>query len=124
MLADSDYRHALEMDLEPFKGLLLAVFFIAVGAGIDFGLLGRMPVLLLGIVVGFMALKLAVLWLLAIVFRMPRADASRFSVRAGTGRRIRVRARRVRAGTSAHRRGGGRVARRSRRDLDGARAPD
>jgi monovalent cation:proton antiporter-2 (CPA2) family protein len=85
VLADSDYRHELEMDLEPFKGLLLAVFFIAVGAGIDFGLLGRMPVLLLGIVVGFMAVKLAVLWLLAGVFRMPRADASRFSFSLAQG---------------------------------------
>src|SRR5918993_1452764 len=85
VLADSDYRHELEMDLEPFKGLLLAVFFIAVGAGIDFGLLGRMPVLLLGIVVGFMAVKLAVLGLLAGVFRMPRADASRFSFSLAQG---------------------------------------
>ncbi len=85
VLADSDYRHELEMDLEPFKGLLLAVFFIAVGAGIDFALLERMPVLLLGIVVGFMALKLVVLWLLAVAFRMSRADASRFSFSLAQG---------------------------------------
>ena len=44
-----------------------------------------MPVLLLGIVVGFMALKLVVLWLLAIAFRMPRADASRFSFSLAQG---------------------------------------
>jgi monovalent cation:proton antiporter-2 (CPA2) family protein len=85
VLADSEYRHELEMDLEPFKGLLLAVFFIAVGAGIDFALLARMPVVLLGIVIGFMALKLVVLWLLAVVFRMPRADASRFSFSLAQG---------------------------------------
>jgi len=73
------------MDLEPFKGLLLAVFFIAVGAGIDFALLERMPLVLLGIVLGFMAIKLAVLWLLAAAFRMQRADASRFSFSLAQG---------------------------------------
>ncbi len=85
VLADSEYRHELEMDLEPFKGLLLAVFFIAVGAGIDFALLERMPMVLLGIVLGFMAIKLAVLWLLAVAFRMQRADASRFSFSLAQG---------------------------------------
>jgi monovalent cation:proton antiporter-2 (CPA2) family protein len=85
VLADSEYRHELEMDLEPFKGLLLAVFFIAVGAGIDFALLERMPLVLLGIVLGFMAIKLAVLWLLAAAFRMQRADASRFSFSLAQG---------------------------------------
>jgi monovalent cation:proton antiporter-2 (CPA2) family protein len=85
VLADSEYRHELEMDLEPFKGLLLAVFFIAVGSGIDFALLERMPAVLLGIVIGFMALKLVVLWLLAVAFRMPPADASRFSFSLAQG---------------------------------------
>jgi monovalent cation:proton antiporter-2 (CPA2) family protein len=85
VLADSEYRHELEMDLEPFKGLLLAVFFIAVGAGIDFALLERMPLVLLGIVFGFIALKLAVLWVLAAAFRMQRADASRFSFSLAQG---------------------------------------
>ena len=85
VLADSDYRHELEMDLDPFKGLLLAVFFIAVGAGIDFALLERMPMVLLGIVFGFMAIKLAVLWLLAGAFRMHVADASRFSFSLAQG---------------------------------------
>ena len=52
VLAESEYRHELEMDLEPFKGLLLAVFFIAVGAGIDFSLLLGQPLLILGLVAG------------------------------------------------------------------------
>ena len=85
VLADSDYRHELEMDLEPFKGLLLAVFFIAVGSGIDFTLLATMPGVLLGTVLGFMAVKLAVLWLLAVVYGMQRADASRFSFSLAQG---------------------------------------
>jgi monovalent cation:proton antiporter-2 (CPA2) family protein len=85
VLADSEYRHELEMDLEPFKGLLLAVFFIAVGAGIDFALLARMPGVLVGTVLGFMAIKLGVLWLLSAAFRMPTADASRFSFSLAQG---------------------------------------
>jgi monovalent cation:proton antiporter-2 (CPA2) family protein len=85
VLADSEYRHELEMDLEPFKGLLLAVFFIAVGSGIDFTLLARLPVALTTTVFGFMAIKLGVLWLLAAAFRMSRADASRLSLSLAQG---------------------------------------
>src|SRR6185503_6432215 len=85
VLADSEYRHELEMDLEPFKGLLLAVFFIAVGSGIDFTLLVRMPAELTGTVLGFMALKLVVLLVLAALFRMSRADASRFAFSLAQG---------------------------------------
>ena len=43
LLASSEYRHALETDIEPFKGLLLGLFFISVGMSIDFGLLERAP---------------------------------------------------------------------------------
>ena len=45
LLASSEYRHALETDIEPFKGLLMGLFFIAVGMSIDFGLLARGPLL-------------------------------------------------------------------------------
>jgi glutathione-regulated potassium-efflux system ancillary protein KefC len=48
LLADSEYRHALETDLEPFKGLLLGLFFIAVGMSIDFGVLLVQPLLIAG----------------------------------------------------------------------------
>jgi monovalent cation:proton antiporter-2 (CPA2) family protein len=85
VLADSEYRHELEMDLEPFKGLLLAVFFIAVGSGIDFTLLARFPVELAGLVAGFVAVKLAVLGLLAAWFRMSRTDGSRFAFSLAQG---------------------------------------
>lgn len=80
VLAESEYRHELEMDLDPFKGLLLAVFFIAVGAGIDFSLLLGAPLQLLGLVAGFIALKLVVLYVLARAFRMNGADSSRFAL--------------------------------------------
>jgi monovalent cation:proton antiporter-2 (CPA2) family protein len=85
VLAESEYRHELEMDLDPFKGLLLAVFFIAVGAGIDFSLLGSQPGTIAGLVLGLIAIKLAVLYMLARAFRMNTPDASRFSFSLAQG---------------------------------------
>jgi monovalent cation:proton antiporter-2 (CPA2) family protein len=85
LLAESEYRHELEGDLDPFKGLLLGVFFMAVGSRIDFAMLGEMPLMLTAIVIGFVVIKLAVLWLLGAVFRMSRADASRFSFSLAQG---------------------------------------
>lgn len=70
LLADSEYRHALEADLEPFKGLLLGLFFIAVGMSVDFGVLLAQPWRIVLMAAGFLALKLAVLWLLARFFGM------------------------------------------------------
>ena len=74
LLADSEYRHALETDLEPFKGLLLGLFFIAVGMSVDFGVFGDHPWLILGLVAGFLAIKLAVLFALSFVFRIARGQ--------------------------------------------------
>lgn len=85
VLADSEYRHELEMDLQPFKGLLLAIFFIAVGAGIDFKLIMQMPMLLLSGLAAFLVLKLATQVGLARLFKMNWPDASRFSVSLAQG---------------------------------------
>ena len=85
VLAESEYRHELEMDLDPFKGLLLAVFFMAVGAGIDFSLFLSQPVTLIGLVIGFIVLKLAVLYALGRLFRMKDGDPSRFAFSLGQG---------------------------------------
>lgn len=57
LLAGSEYRHALETDIEPFKGLLMGLFFIAVGMSIDFGLMASRPLLIASLVVGFTLLK-------------------------------------------------------------------
>jgi glutathione-regulated potassium-efflux system ancillary protein KefC len=61
LLAGSEYRRALETDIEPFKGLLMGLFFIAVGMSIDFALLAAKPALVLGLLVGFQLLKLGAL---------------------------------------------------------------
>ncbi len=70
VLANSEYRHELESDIEPFKGLLLGLFFIAVGASIDFALILAQPLLILGLVLGIVSVKLAVLLALGRLFRL------------------------------------------------------
>jgi len=64
LLADSEFRPALEADIDPFKGLLLGLFFIAVGMSVNFGLLATVPGLVLALVLGLVALKFAVLFAL------------------------------------------------------------
>lgn len=70
VLANSEYRHELESDIEPFKGLLLGLFFMAVGASIDFQLLLTHPWLILGIVASVILLKALVLLSLGKIFRL------------------------------------------------------
>ena len=64
LLADSEYRHELEADLEPFKGLLLGLFFIAVGMSVNLGLAAEAPLKVLAITAGLMAAKGLVLYAL------------------------------------------------------------
>ncbi|AOY92443.1 glutathione-regulated potassium-efflux system protein KefC [Cupriavidus sp. USMAA2-4] len=79
LLADSEYRHALEADIEPFKGLLLGLFFMAVGMSIDFGVLAQAPWQVLGLVAAFVAIKVAVLALLAPRFAIARGQRLLFA---------------------------------------------
>lgn len=62
LLADSEYRHELQADIEPFKGLLLGLFFMAVGMAADLGQLLHQPLQVLGLALGLMLLKAAVLY--------------------------------------------------------------
>jgi glutathione-regulated potassium-efflux system ancillary protein KefC len=71
LLASSEYRHALETDIEPFKGLLMGLFFIAVGMSIDFGLLATQPLFLAVLVIGFVTLKTLTLLLVGRVTGVP-----------------------------------------------------
>ncbi len=70
ILANSEFRHELESDIEPFKGLLLGLFFISVGASIDFNLIAEKPLLIAGLVIGLMTLKGLVLLALGKFFGM------------------------------------------------------
>jgi glutathione-regulated potassium-efflux system ancillary protein KefC len=80
LLAESEYRRELETDIEPFKGLLLGLFFIAVGMSIDFAVVIGKPLLVAGIVVGFLALKAVVLWAMARAMPIPLAERPPFIV--------------------------------------------
>jgi glutathione-regulated potassium-efflux system ancillary protein KefC len=71
LLAESEYRRELETNIEPFKGLLLGLFFIAVGMGVDFGVLAQFPLQMVGIVVGFLAIKGLVIYGLARAMGVP-----------------------------------------------------
>lgn len=70
VLATSEYRHELESDIDPFRGLLLGLFFMTVGAGIDFALLWQNLFTVLGLTLGLMVLKALVLLSLAFVFKV------------------------------------------------------
>lgn len=80
VLANSEYRHELESDIDPFKGLLLGLFFITVGAGINFAILFGDFGLIIGLTVGLMVLKAFVFWCLAVVFKLKGADKWLFTL--------------------------------------------
>lgn len=80
VLANSEYRHELEADIEPFKGLLLGLFFLTVGAGINFEVLFGEPVLLLGLTLGLMAIKGIILLGLAVLFKIRGRDRWLFTL--------------------------------------------
>ncbi|MES9858281.1 MAG: glutathione-regulated potassium-efflux system protein KefC [Sedimenticola sp.] len=71
LLAESEYRHELEAEIAPFKGLLLGLFFISVGMSIDFGVLLERPLEIIGLVVGLVVIKLAILWGISSVGKEP-----------------------------------------------------
>ncbi|MEL6583709.1 MAG: cation:proton antiporter [Pseudomonadota bacterium] len=74
VLANSEYRHELESDIEPFKGLLLGLFFMTVGAAIDFELLTSQALPLLGMTLGLIAAKAGVLFFLGWLFKVNGSD--------------------------------------------------
>ncbi|MDA5557038.1 cation:proton antiporter domain-containing protein [Shimia sp. MMG029] len=80
VLANSEYRHELESDIDPFRGLLLGLFFMTVGAAINFGLLADNFVLVVGVTLGVMLLKAGVLYVLARVFKLAGADRWLFTL--------------------------------------------
>jgi Kef-type K+ transport system membrane component KefB/voltage-gated potassium channel Kch len=85
VLADNEYRHELESDIEPFKGLLLGLFFISVGASIDFNLLLAQPGLILVLLVVLVAVKFFLLLGLGRFFRMPLSENFVFSFSLAQG---------------------------------------
>ena len=85
LLAESEYRRELETDIEPFKGLLLGLFFIAVGMSIDFGVLRDAPGLMAAILVGFLSLKLVLIYGLSALMKLPYQERPVFVVLLAQG---------------------------------------
>lgn len=86
LLADSPYRHELEADIDPFKGLLLGLFFVAVGMSADLKLIAAHPLAVAGMVVGMVAVKTGVLYGLGrLVFKLPPRGALTLGVSLSQG---------------------------------------
>ena len=85
LLADSEFRHELSADVEPFKGLLLGLFFIAVGMSANLHLLAQRPALVIGFAFGLMALKAVLLWVILRIGRVPDETAQRVGVLLAQG---------------------------------------
>jgi voltage-gated potassium channel Kch len=80
MMADSHYRHQVVADIEPFRGILLGLFFMGVGMGIDFGLLATHGLVIAALVLGLLLVKAAILWVLCRGMGVGRSDATRVSL--------------------------------------------
>jgi Kef-type K+ transport system membrane component KefB len=80
VLADSEYRPQLEADVEPFKGLLLGLFFVAVGSNIDFALIIEKTGLMAALVAGLVSVKWLVLLGEGRIFRLAGGESSLFAL--------------------------------------------
>jgi len=76
LLAETEYRHEVEVTIEPFKGLLLGLFFLSVGIGLDLSLLAAQPALILGVAAGVIVLNASVVFVLSRVFGLPWRGAA------------------------------------------------
>jgi CPA2 family monovalent cation:H+ antiporter-2 len=75
LLAETEYRHEVEVTIEPFKGLFLGLFFVSVGIGLDLSVLASEPVLILGLALGFLAIKAVIVTALARIFGLKLGPA-------------------------------------------------
>jgi len=85
LLAESEYRHELETDLEPFKGLLLGLFFIAVGMGLDLRVLVQQPLLVAGLLAALLVLKSALLLFMGRAMGLPLLERPVFVILLAQG---------------------------------------
>jgi len=85
VLSDSEYRHELESDLDPFKGLLLGIFFISIGASLNFILIANKILIITAITAGLIGLKWIILVLIGNVFKMGKKDRPHFAIALAQG---------------------------------------
>lgn len=80
VLANSEFRHQLEADIKPFKGILMGLFFMTVGMSVDVDVLAAQPFAILGLTLGLMALKALVLFVLTFLFRLKSRERWLFTL--------------------------------------------
>jgi monovalent cation:proton antiporter-2 (CPA2) family protein len=85
VLAESEYRHELESDIQPFKGLLLGLFFISVGSSIDLPLIKEQPLLILGLVFGLLIVKFVILFAIGKITRLENSQNFTFAFALAQG---------------------------------------
>jgi len=85
LLAETEYRHEVEVDIEPFKGLMLGLFFMSVGMGIDYRLIAAEPFWIIASVVGLFVLKSSVTAVLCLAFGLPRHTSVEAGLLLGQG---------------------------------------
>jgi len=85
MLSDSEFRHELESNIAPFKGLLLGIFFISIGASLNFSLIGSNIKLILAITIGLIAIKSLVMLLIAQAFNINKKEQAFFTIALSQG---------------------------------------
>ncbi len=83
LLAETEFRREIEVTIEPFKGLLLGLFFVSIGAGLDLGVLAARPELVAALCLGVVAVKALVVYGLARLFRLPRGVAGEVALLLG-----------------------------------------
>lgn len=85
LLADSEYRHELEADLGPFKNLLMGLFFIGVGMGVNLDIIVSKPLLILALTVGYMLVKMLIIYFAGRVFKLSKTNSKLMSLTIGQG---------------------------------------
>jgi monovalent cation:proton antiporter-2 (CPA2) family protein len=85
VMANNEYRHEIEADIEPFKGLLLGLFFISVGASMNFGLLGSSPGMILSLLAALIGIKFVVLFILGRFFGIRGGQNTMFAFSLAQG---------------------------------------
>jgi CPA2 family monovalent cation:H+ antiporter-2 len=85
LLAETEFRHEVEVTIEPFKGLLLGLFFVSIGIGLDFSLFAAEPQMIVGTTLGLMALNAAVIFVLGMLFRLTPRQAGEAALLLAAG---------------------------------------
>jgi monovalent cation:H+ antiporter-2, CPA2 family len=85
MLAETEYRRAVEAIIEPFKGLLLGLFFMLVGLGLDLGLLLKNPMALIAMAIALVVLKATIIFITSMIFKLPRKSSLEAALLLGPG---------------------------------------